>query len=72
MIPELELIWMPPPPVGSGKFGTPCARMHAENARNPLLLEGLAPLFEVVVVSAAEPHAATVIAENDTTAAARR
>jgi len=30
-IPELELIWIPPPALGSGKFGTPCDRMQAEN-----------------------------------------
>lgn len=75
MIPELELSWMPPPPpLGSGKFGTPCARMHSENARNPLLLAlpaGPVPLFDVVVDGADEPHAATVIAQNATIAAAR-
>ncbi len=29
--PEPGLIWIPPPAPGSGKFGTPLARMHAEN-----------------------------------------
>jgi hypothetical protein len=32
-IPELR--WMPPPELGSGKFGTPCERMHSLKARNP-------------------------------------
>jgi hypothetical protein len=31
-MPELELIWIPPPELGSGKFGTPCARMQLANA----------------------------------------
>jgi hypothetical protein len=31
LIPELELIWIPPPALGSGKFETPCARMQSEN-----------------------------------------
>ena len=31
MMPLLELISMPPVLVGSGKFGTPCERMHWEN-----------------------------------------
>lgn len=31
-------IWIPPPPLGSGKFETPCERMHSENAKKlPLL-----------------------------------
>jgi hypothetical protein len=36
LIPELELIWMPPPAPGSGKFGTPCERMQLENLRPDL------------------------------------
>jgi hypothetical protein len=32
LIPELELIWTPPPELGSGKFGTPCERMQLANA----------------------------------------
>jgi hypothetical protein len=31
-MPELGLNWMPPPGVGSGKFGTPCERMQLANA----------------------------------------
>jgi hypothetical protein len=34
LIPEPTVMWMPPPPLGSGKFGTPWERMHFENARN--------------------------------------
>jgi hypothetical protein len=32
LMPELELIWIPPPARGSGKFGTPCERMQLANA----------------------------------------
>jgi hypothetical protein len=32
LMPELELIWIPPPALGSGKFGTPCERMQLANA----------------------------------------
>jgi hypothetical protein len=31
LIPELELIWIPPPAPGSGKLGTPCKRMQSAN-----------------------------------------
>jgi hypothetical protein len=34
LIPMPTVMWMPPPLLGSGKFGTPCDRMHSENARN--------------------------------------
>ncbi len=37
-IPEFDGIWMPPPPVGSGKFGTPFERMHSANLTNAALL----------------------------------
>ena len=40
LIPELDEIWMPPPPLGSGKFGTPCVRMHFENLMNAVLAPG--------------------------------
>ena len=33
--PELELIWIPPVVLGSGKFVMPCERMHAENFSAP-------------------------------------
>ena len=32
LMPELELMWIPPPELGSGKFGTPCERMQLANA----------------------------------------
>lgn len=35
LIPELELIWIPPVVLGSGKFVMPCERMHAENFSAP-------------------------------------
>ena len=37
LIPEPCAMRIPPPPLGSGKFGTPFARMHSANLRNPLL-----------------------------------
>ena len=37
LIPEARPMRMPPPPLGSGKFGTPFARMHSANLTNPLL-----------------------------------
>lgn len=51
LIPELGVIWMPPPEPGSGKSDTPCERMHLENAscELPLLAVGLPE----------DPHAAT-------------
>jgi hypothetical protein len=32
LMPELELILIPPPELGSGKFGTPCERMQLAKA----------------------------------------
>jgi hypothetical protein len=55
-IPELELIWIPPPALGSGKFGTPCERMQSANligAEPPLALEELAE----------DPHALSASAQ---------
>ena len=63
LIPELDEIWMPPPPVGSGKFGTPSARMHAENLTNAAVVLGEA-VEPVTVESLAEPpHAAIATAQ---------
>lgn len=41
LMPELELMLIPPPEPGSGKFGTPCDRMHWENARKSPELEAV-------------------------------
>ncbi len=53
---------MPPPSLGSGKFGTPCERMHREYAKKPDL--PLAVWLELVpdVPQAAIANALPVIA----------
>ncbi len=54
MTPEPAWIWIPPPPpLGSGKFGTPCERMHSENCRPACCLMLALELLELL-----EPHAA--------------
>ena len=40
LIPDPELMWIPPPALGSGKFGMPCERMQSAN------LIPAPPLFE--------------------------
>jgi hypothetical protein len=55
LIPESGPIWMVPP-FGSGKFGTPCERMHSESASaGPALAEVLRP--------AEDPQAARATAQ---------
>jgi hypothetical protein len=57
-------MWMPPLELGSGKLGTPWARMHFENCRN---VEGLAFAEVPVPPDAADPpHAATPPARHNT------
>jgi hypothetical protein len=59
LIPELELIWIPPPEPGSGKFGTPCERMQSANlipADSPLEPDPLFGLPE-------DPHALSATAQ---------
>ena len=46
---------MPPPALGSGKLGTPCERMHSENAKKlvlplPVWLELLPEVPQAVIV----------------------
>ena len=59
LIPEPDEMWIPPPPVGSGKFGTPSARMHAENLTNAAVVLGEA-LEPVTVGSLADPPQAAI------------
>jgi hypothetical protein len=53
LIPELRVNWTPPPEPGSGKFGTPWARMHLARA-NPWPPD--VPRLAVGLVE--DPHAA--------------
>ena len=58
-IPEPELIWIPPPGPGSGKFGTPWERMQSENlipAASPCELEPVLDFPE-------DPHAVSSTAQ---------
>jgi len=65
LIPELELIWMPPPELGSGKFGTPCDRMQSE-----YLIPIACPFEDDVVLGLLEdPQAASASAHPRPTAA---
>ena len=59
---ELELIWMPPPAIGSGKLGTPCERMQSAYAipraplKPPPLCEGLEdPQAAIAIADAIAP-----------------
>jgi hypothetical protein len=55
--PDPPLNWMPPPGLGSGKFGTPCERMHCEKATGrPLATVDVPGLL-------AEPHAEMTTAQ---------
>jgi hypothetical protein len=58
LTPEPAVIWTPPPDPGSGKFGTPCARMQSANLMPCEANEGVEPLepFESFE-SLEEPHA---------------
>ena len=49
-------IWMPPPEPGSGKFGTPCARIQSANLIPADTLLALDELPE-------DPHAASATAQ---------
>lgn len=55
--------WIAPPALGSGKFGTPCERMHWLNAKNaPSRLELLALLDDPQAVTVrAQPTAMSAI-----------
>jgi hypothetical protein len=60
--------WMPPPEPGSGKFGTPCARMQSANLIPREANEGVEPLeaFESLEepqapMASAQPTATSVI-----------
>jgi hypothetical protein len=65
-IPELESILIPPPALGSGKFGTPCDRMQAAN-----LIATPAP-FEPDPGLAEDPHAVNAIAQPTVVSATAR
>jgi hypothetical protein len=67
LIPELELSWIPPPSLGSGKFGTPCERMQAANLIPASLFE-LDPCFDFPE----DPHAVSAIAQQKVASATAR
>src|SRR5579862_4376730 len=68
LTPEPAWIWMPPPPEpGSGKFGTPCARMHSENLRPESCL-----LLAFELPEPPEPQAARSSAQASATTASPR
>jgi len=68
LIPELELIWIPPPALGSGKFGTPCERMQSAN-----LSPAAAPLEPDRSFDRPEdPHAVSASAQLPTASATAR
>ena len=68
LIPELELSWIPPLLLRSGKFVMPCERMHPENF-SPC--EWAFELAVVLGLSEEPPQAATATAHASPIAAAR-
>jgi hypothetical protein len=64
LIPEPLWIWIPPPPLGSGKFGTPWERMQlAKASPEPAAAAGLGVLDDPQAeVARTEPKVATAIA----------